>query len=180
MVYDINLLNILSSLRRPFVSFFALQCFFSFGYSLRNEVACESIEEINWGNDNIQTTCLMRYSPTINGPDFTISSEHSYSVLGLELGYNKKISFLPVFANQVFPYLTGINAAECSIESISRNNFHDLKYLRILNLIENKIGSIASDVFEDLISLEELKLGKKAHRMIIDKIYSRCYLEKQN
>lgn len=103
----------------------------------------------------------MRDLPKITGPGFTISSKHSYSVFGLEFGYNKKISFLPVFANQVFPYLIGINAPECSIESITRNNFHDLKYLRILNLIENKIGSIAGDVFEDLICLEELKLGKK-------------------
>lgn len=143
--------------------FYVLQ-FVSFSNSLDNLITCEYITTITWITNNQdhlydKPTCFMRDETKIDSHDFTITSEQGRSVFGLDFESNKKISFLPVNVHKDFPNLVGINASDCSIKSISKDNFRDLRELKFLYLFDNEIETVSPDAFEDLISLEELDLG---------------------
>lgn len=101
----------------------------------------------------------MNDSTSILNFDSKLSSEVDKSVTGLNFDGNKKIFYLPVLISQKFPNLIAYTASNCSIDSISKENFQDLKKLKILYLHENEIQTLTGNVFEDLESLEELLLG---------------------
>lgn len=81
------------------------------------------------------------------------------TVLALKFDLNNKISVLPVRVDETFPVLAAYFAQYCSIKTISKVNFKNLKKLRVLALTNNKIERIDDDTFEDLTSLEQLGLG---------------------
>lgn len=99
----------------------------------------------------------------IDSEEFTILSTGeptNLSILGLSFYSNKQISFLPVQVDVTFPKLVGYSAGSCSIKTISKTNFKNLRNLKDLSLRMNQIETIENDTFEDLIALEVLWLGK--------------------
>jgi Leucine-rich repeat (LRR) protein len=86
--------------------------------------------------------------------------ERDTAIRGIDFFGNSKISYLPVKINEAFPNLLGYSAGNCSIKTISKENFEGLSNLRELLLFENFIKKIPGDTFEDLVALEFVNLGK--------------------
>lgn len=101
----------------------------------------------------------MNVATVINAAESTIDSPKDVSVRRLEFYENKKISFLPEKVAESFPNLVYYDARDCSIKSISKNNFGLLSLLEILYLADNQIEQIPNNTFQDLTSLAELRLG---------------------
>ena len=124
------------------------------------EVDCEKIDDFFWGYVFAKiSTCHMNKTTEINSSDTTIASRDE-SIRGLWFSFNKKIKFLPIGVNEKFPNLGGLNAGDCSLTTISNENVKGLSKLRLLNLIDNQIEMIGSDIFDDLSALENLFLCK--------------------
>lgn len=128
--------------------------------SIAKEVHCEKIEKMLWRSDygNL-TTCNMR-NKTVIDADNTIISSTDESVEAIFFFVNPKIRYLPVEVSLKFPNLEVYNAFQCSLTTISKKNFWNLKKLRSLDLAENQIEMIRSDTFEDLTGLERLSLSR--------------------
>lgn len=123
------------------------------------EVSCESISDSFW-TFSTQKTCFMSNVTRIYSYGFKISSAKDEKIAALRFDGNKQVLFLPVGVNEQFPNLAFLRADHCSIRTISKENFKDLKKLKELQLYYNQIETIGTDVFEDLISLEILYLGE--------------------
>lgn len=124
-----------------------------------SEGPCEKIEKHSyWSITN--PTCVMAATTVINSVGFLITTPHNDSVEGFLSIFNKKIEYLPDNMADKFPNLVFIQAQDCSIKSISKQNFKNLKHLRFLALIQNNITKIESDTFMDLVALEELWLSE--------------------
>lgn len=76
----------------------------------------------------------------------------------LFFSHNKKIQYLPEDFSEMFPNLVIIMAQECSIKTVSKQNFHNLTKLRGLSLRGNQIELIERGTFDELVSLEYLSL----------------------
>lgn len=102
----------------------------------------------------------MMTETAINDTGFLITTPRDDSVGGLSLHNNKKVEYLPENTAEKFPNLKILHAQGCSIKSVSRQNFKNLKTMRYLVLQNNEIQKIESDTFLDLVALEKLYLGK--------------------
>jgi Leucine-rich repeat (LRR) protein len=132
--------------------------------SQTNSISCNVIKNHHWrvyiGDANIHVqTCYVNRNLSIEIEGFVISSEDS-NVKALDFGQNKNIEFLPSSPYQAFPSLELYNAPNCSVKSVTFQNFMKLNKLRGLYLYENQIETIKSDTFKDLAALEELWMGK--------------------
>jgi Leucine-rich repeat (LRR) protein len=139
-----------------------------FGFFEAKEVFCKEIEKtiLNFDIDVIEicnvaeTTVIDELNMTvvtiIDDPNMTVPT-----VIRLNFQPNEKINYLLVKVADSFPNLEMYNALGCSVKEISKENFAGLKKLKFLNLNFNKIERINSETFEDLVTLEELHLGKK-------------------
>lgn len=96
----------------------------------------------------------------INDIGFLITSPRNDSIGGLYFLNNKKVEYLPENTAEKFPNLKILHAQGCSIKSVSKQNFKNLKTLRYLTLRDNEIQKIESDTFLDLVALEKLYLSK--------------------
>lgn len=124
-----------------------------------NQVPCERFRLHTLGES--QNSCLMDQSTSINTSRFTISSAPDDSVGGLNFVGNRKISYLPISIDKVFPNLIIINARACSIKLIMRANFINLSKLKALSLSYNQIEKIETKTFFGLTSLKYLDLSEK-------------------
>lgn len=141
-------------------------CFFQIsqinGLLHSKEIFCERFYSGNWiplKNETF-TVCDMKIETEIYEPNVKISNFDD-SVLSLTFYTNRNIFYLPIDVAKSFPNLTAFGADETSIKEISKENFRNLRKLRCLTLVSNKIEMIFSDTFEDLESLEVLWLGKR-------------------
>jgi Leucine-rich repeat (LRR) protein len=125
------------------------------------EVSCErtSYNYAKWGFV-LKKVCWMNTTTSINSREATISLRDE-AITGLNLYFNKKVVFLPKKIAEVFPNLLVINAQNCSLKEVTKENFKDLKSLTHLVLKNNRIEAIADSTFEDLTNLKILFLGKK-------------------
>lgn len=67
---------------------------------------------------------------------------------------------MPIRVDKNFPNLTSYDARDCSIISISKENFRNTFSLQVLNLNQNQIGDFPSNTFDDPGKLTSLSLGK--------------------
>ena len=135
-----------------------LLIFSSFNGVLADQVSCEKIENYTRGWGNLKT-CFMNETTKVTSVDTTIASQDE-SIEVLFFYFNKKIKFLPIEVNEKLSNLVQIQAAYCSLTTISKANFKGLSKLRVLSLYMNQIGKIRSDVFDDLVALNYLYLSK--------------------
>jgi Leucine-rich repeat (LRR) protein len=131
-----------------------------------SEIACEKVGDFfhkfsPYSNRHaIYKTCFMNKTSVINSTDSTISKLHDESIARLDFFTNQNIVYLPINVNENFPKLAFYNAQNCSVKSISKENFNGLFELKKLYLDNNEITKIASDTFNDLVLLEWLTLGR--------------------
>lgn len=81
-----------------------------------------------------------------NGNKFYIEQKHFF--------------FAYIRLDETFSALSVIHAVNCSIKALSKTNFRNLNRFNALYLRWNQIEKIASDTFQDLVSLKHLGLGK--------------------
>lgn len=102
--------------------------------------------------------CYMDVTTTIDTYGDTISPRKT-EPMALKFELNKKIFYLPTNLHQTFPQLKFYYASDCSIKSVTKENFKSLAKLTMLNLSANKIKTFKVDTFDDLKSLELLSIG---------------------
>ena len=131
------------------------------GQVVVKEIACERFFTGKWNslNNETFTVCDMKSDTEIDEPNVKIS-DFDDSELSLTFFTNRNIFYLPIDVAKSFPNLIVYGADKTSIKEISKENFRNLRKLRSLTLMSNKIERIFSDTFEDLESLEVLWLGK--------------------
>lgn len=131
-------------------------------FVLSAEGPCERIGDYLFGWTGTHTytakTCFMHESSTISALVFQLSSDYDRTVDALYYAYNMKIEYLPENVNEKFPGLKVLVANSCSIKAVTKKNFRNLSKLQLLDLSRNKIEEIYSNTFEDLRSLEDLRL----------------------
>lgn len=128
--------------------------------AIGEQISCESKDVKSWGPGlGNQVTCRMRAATRIDSNDTTILPDET--VNALNFAGNKKISFMPVDVAISFPYLKLYAVLNCSIKSIAKIHFKDLRGLTHLTVGGNYIETIESNTFEDLASLEVLNLSKQ-------------------
>lgn len=141
---------------------------FTLSEAATNSVPCESKKSSKWLYDaGTHRTCSMTESTSIDSFGFTIKSNRDETITGLDLESNKNILFLPIRVDRSFAKLVAYNANGCSLKSLSKENFKNLRFLKHLWLGENEIVKIYSDTFVDLSSLVDLALCKKINREIL-------------
>lgn len=129
------------------------------GQATSKSIVCEKNEDIS-GKSTVNSLkdCIMKFSTTIASPEIYILPKDS-SVKILNFNNNKNISFLPVKVDETFPNLVEYQASSCSLKSVSKINFKNLRKVKELHLGANQIEIISSDTFDDLISMKRLGLG---------------------
>lgn len=124
--------------------------FLSFGA----EITCDSEECFD-----LDPCCLITKT-AINASNLTIFGLEDESVRLFDSSRNQNVEFLPIHISNKFPNLVSYDANRCAIKEISQTNFGNLFHLKMLNLVGNRLRTIVSNTFEDLVSLESLLLGK--------------------
>lgn len=94
----------------------------------------------------------------INDVLFTILTSINVNVRGLVIKHNKFIEYLPEKVNENFQNVIAYDAWNCSVKSISTENFRNMRKLEGLYLPYNQIEFIDERVFDDLVSLKILRL----------------------
>lgn len=116
---------------------------------------CSDIREHDWWGTNL-TTCYVTWREIDDDSCTAVRTDiKAFSVEG-----QKKITQLPINIAASFPNLEIYDAGSCSITKISKPNFADLSKLRKLWLGFNQITEIFDGVFDDLVSLDHLAMGK--------------------
>lgn len=98
-------------------------------------------------------------STVIDSNEFLIRSESALDVDEMVFTRNKKIEYLPANIAEKFANVYTILAANCSIKSVSKENFQGLQFLRRVVLENNQIERIDSDTFTDLEALSTIDLS---------------------
>jgi Leucine rich repeat len=131
-----------------------------FGAVTPNMVSCENVTQASWPSPvGAVNTCWMQNTVSITIPETSILPR-DVSVLGLALGGNKNVFYLPVKVAESFPNLLAYSAGNCSLKEIRSENFQGLTKLKYLRLRYNQIEIIATNTFLDLVNLEILELRK--------------------
>lgn len=130
------------------------------------QVSCEYISNHDDRQTGVQKTCHLQLKTMIDSPAYKIKSSNDETVGGVYFKNNKKIYFLPIGVSQSFPQLKTYIATNCSIKTLSKENFSNLKELETLWLYDNEIEMIPADLFRDLKSLKRLFLWKNKIRFI--------------
>jgi len=125
----------------------------------KHSVRCEKVKNYDWQIVGDVKTCFMVEDTDISFPDTSLSEALDKAVGGLDFFNNKKIKFLPIRINLVFPNLSGYDAKYCSLTTITKENFKGLKQLRVIWLFDNEISFLNADVFDDLEKLEIIGLS---------------------
>lgn len=127
-----------------------------------NRVSCEVNVLITVYDDSeLQdpSICLLNDETRIDSEGFSINPTN-HQIKKLMFSYNKKIFYLPMRLGGQFLNLENIEANYCSISTISKKNFANLRKLRVLGLSGNQIETIFWDTFKDLTELRILNLSK--------------------
>lgn len=115
------------------------------------QISCENL----W---IIGKTCWIKSTDSIINSSYTTIIKTVAEITKLEFNHNKKIFFLPVEVAFSFPNLVTYSALNCSIKTIAKIHFKNLKMLESLDLKKNQIEVVRSNTFEDLSSLKNLDL----------------------
>lgn len=120
------------------------------------KISCEKISVSVWSNIGSQKTCGMQSKTSISSSASELNLPADESMRGLMMKDNKKVLFLPINVYKSFPKLFVYAASNCSLNSVSRDNFKYLVELEALYLSHNQIEAILVNTFEDLTSLKWL------------------------
>lgn len=99
-------------------------------------------------------------STVIDSKDFLITSDRDVTVEYFNAEDNMKNEYLPTNIGETFPNLLGLNAHNCSIKEITRENFRGLNKLRTLILANNQIETIEDDTFDFIPAVRGIFLSE--------------------
>lgn len=116
---------------------------------------------------NFNTCCYVAASIAITSTNVTFA-KRDVAVNELYFTNNEKIFYLPVLVYKKFPNLLRLNAINCSVREVRRENFERLNKLFAVNLSKNFIETIADDTFENLSKLQEIDLCKLEQQRMYD------------
>lgn len=129
-------------------------------YAEAHTITCESIGSCSTSDDHNDVCCIMTQKTKIPGSSYTIVNPKNGTVQALDFNNNRNIDFLPVLVISVFPNIVEYDARNCSIKSISKENFERLHHLKLVYLQGNQIETVRGDVFDGLNKIEDIDLGK--------------------
>lgn len=127
----------------------------------KNEVGDGKVTDVIWHKwpETSLGTFVTSKNLTINTKNFTISTDKGVKVKGFSARKNTRIEYLPINIYELFPNLIAFKAINCSVKSLSIENFRNLLALELLALDNNEIEGLPPGVFRDLGSLEILNLS---------------------
>ncbi|CRL07644.1 CLUMA_CG020608, isoform A [Clunio marinus] len=96
----------------------------------------------------------------------TLSESQNDTVTAVDFQVGGLFRYLPNNISEAFPNLIAYKASYCKIRDIHKLNFHGLAKLLSLNLDDNFILKIESDVFDSLTSLVHLSLANNKIKLI--------------
>lgn len=102
----------------------------------------------------------MDKATVIASRDTKLAIPKNESLQGVNFADNPKIEFLPTEIYKEVPNLIHYHAFNASIKEISKKNFQNLEKMEYLYLTLNKIERVDRNVFEGLMELREVRLGK--------------------
>jgi Leucine-rich repeat (LRR) protein len=108
----------------------------------------------------------MSRDSVIESPNYELTIDRNDTVAGIRAARIKHLKYLPVRVNKVFPNLLRYDASTSALVTVSRDNFQQLKKLRVLMLRRNAISAVGHDTFSDLIALQELLLNDNNIRQL--------------
>ena len=144
----------------------ALKYFRWMKYKMK-QVVYEISTDGDWRGKNF-TTCYVDGGQYIDEEGFTIDStlEGNSIVKEMYVEFFLNINFLPEDVAEKFPNLVEYHAKYGTLKLINERNFANLTKLKRINLMENRIESIASDAFKDLSELKQLSLSYNRIKVI--------------
>lgn len=125
------------------------------------QLPCEEINVDTWNYVDEQVTCSLQRTTSIDSPGTDLIAAEEDKIGAIYFSSNKNISFLPDGPYENFTNVVAFAASACSLTSVYKSNFQNLKGLIRLDLDENQIEEIATNTFEDLTSLQFLWLSKE-------------------
>lgn len=121
------------------------------------EVSC-NFYYIEWFYFNRNLVGCKIENQTIDEEGFVILESRDESVEGLSIEHNENIKFLPENIADTFPNLIGLEVWNCSVKSVERRHFKNLRELKELIIAYNKVKNVDSEAFKDQGKLERLQL----------------------
>jgi Leucine-rich repeat (LRR) protein len=112
----------------------------------------------------------------IDAKNYQIASDTDLSVQSINFWYLKAVEYLPIKVDQIFPNLVHYHFYKCAVKEIRRENFENLRKVERVDLRDNELTSIDSDVFYDLTSLKVLMLSENKIESLNEKVFSKNYL----
>lgn len=109
------------------------------------------------GNDGC---CLIRAYTIIKDDDWTFFLYRNDAVERFLFEANQNIFFLPIKVSHSIPNVNTYIAKECAVLELNDENFSGLYKLKFLDLSSNKITSLKTSFFKDLLELEKIFLGE--------------------
>lgn len=113
----------------------------------------------------------MNGTAKIDSMDYTISSR-SENQIALHFAGNKNIFFLPVRLSESFSDLRELDAENCSLTVILKENFKKLDNLEVVLLRLNQIERIETNTFEDLSFLKYLWLSENPIKVMSGQMFN--------
>lgn len=133
-------------------------------------ISCETI-----GEGRYRKCCFLKETTQITTANDSFTGARDHSVQEINFAYNKKIFFLPIRVSDKFPELRAYDAHQCSLTTISKQNFEKMENLKYLSLEGNQITTIFSETFEDLVKLNYLSIRKSAVHQCNQGLQNQCW-----
>ena len=125
------------------------------------------------GDFDIYYECEFNTSATISSSDLKLVNDQNENVTEFG-GHNiKKLEFLPIDIVDSFPKIKKFSIYKTSLKTISKKNFHGLRYLMHLSLSFNQISSIDEDTFDDQVDIINIHLDNNKLTSLQPKIFSK-------
>lgn len=123
------------------------------------QIPCHNLSMWEWTDMQSRLrTCRPNGRKAQEG-ELIIASARDSLVEGLSITDSRNVTFIPHNLADVFPALTAVEVARCSVKTVYENHFKNLWKLRLLSLSRNQIDYVSSEAFNDLYSLEYLFLA---------------------
>lgn len=138
----------------------------------KKEISCDS--EIFWAEiiyiQNFQLSsensenCVLEFGSYVDSEDYSFVADSNYDRIDTIVVMNQpNVEFLPVLVNDRFPMVKKYAVVNTLIGKISSKNFEKLFKLEQLLFENNRIETIRSDTFRDLMNLKELYIRTLNH-----------------
>lgn len=118
------------------------------------EIFCEKFLQFG-----LHDSCFVTERTAINSTNFVIGEQKDEEIGGMIFDSNKNIEYLPNKIYLQFPNLVVYKADRCSLTQISKQNFEQLKRLKVISLVSNQLKKISGNTFTGLGSLQEVNLS---------------------